>query len=865
MKHINLKNIKINYYIFIPIVLLFFILLILGIWASNRIDGYLEETGITNMHQIMNQTENSFELQVKRKENRLELIERYLFSDDRKINLNESKSFLYALSETPDEEIVFLKEDGKIMTIDGEQKNISIHPNNLMKLRSNKLFIQSINWTINATSGKYYITVLPCDPYYVDSMLYNAIAIISNDCAFESSLGASSYQEKALLFSIDNNGIVNYTNIDDQKYYYDYQLLEQLLIDNRITEEQYGKIKKNIGADISGVEVIENNNVSYYLGFEKITTLDSYLICIVPVAVQSSAIIEYQTFVTRLLVGAIVLFMGAGVVLIVYIANASKAHEKIRYEEATRRLQEEAMQELEIAKEKADDANRAKSVFLSNISHDIRTPMNAIVGFTSLASAQMDDKELLKDYLDKINTSSEHLLSLINDVLDMSRIESGKIKINPTKCSIATIIHDLINILISSIDEKKINLTINTYNLEHENIICDRSRLSQVIMNIITNAIKYTATGGKIQIKITERPSDEAEYSFYEFSIKDNGIGMSKEFLDIIFDPFARADNKAIENIEGTGLGMAITKNIVDMMGGTISVNSKINEGSEFIVTLKLKTIDYQIEKEEISDFIFSDALIINPNIDSCNSISRVLNKLEINSNISITGKDGLSKINQATKNNNSYKLYIIDWMLEDVNCLDIVKSIRSNKINDNSIVIVTTYDRVIIQIDLKEVGINDICLKPMFLSDMVSILEKQLTNKNIVKKQENNYEGKRVLIVDDLEVNRLIIIALLEKLGVKVETAENGKVALDIIQDKEENYFSLILMDVLMPIMNGYEATKAIRKINNLKKANIPIVAMTANAFEEDRNNALDAGMNDYLSKPIQVNKLAEILKKYL
>lgn len=731
-KYNEKRILKIRY--LLPFLAFFCILIFLGVWEINRINGYLKSSGETNMRIIMEQMEQTYEIQNQKVYDSLERIERYLFRNgNRSFQLEDQEDFLIAITDDEDEEVIFLKETGYVLTMNGVGRYIDIPTTTLIKLQQNQRVTQTINFGIDSDKRIYYMSVIPTQPFTINGDEFKAIGLLSEESGFDSLLGIDAYNGEAQLFSIDENGIVVYTNIENEEYIYNYSLMKRMLTNGIIKQEQYDSINAKIKSGISGVELIEIEDELYYFSFLPLESSNNDLVCIVPVSVQSSSFIEYQQLARRLVAITIFILSVLGILLTNFIAKNAKAMERVKFEEEKRIIQEETMKALEVEKNRANQANLAKSRFLSSISHDIRTPMNAIIGYTNLAKDYFNDQNKLQDYLEKIKISSDHLLSLINDVLDMSRIESGQMKLKEEPFSLLQVIDELKNIFISTVKEKDLSIRIELIDVVHEYIICDKMRISQIFINIVSNAIKYTNPKGIITIKVIEEPSNDDTMASFKFSIKDTGIGMTDEFKKNIFEPFAREDRLSLSRIEGTGLGMSITKKIIDLMNGTIKVNSTLGVGSEFIVSLRLKIAnDY--------------------------------------------------KTNIENEDNNNLKI-----------------------------------------------------------------------------------SGKRILLVDDLAINREIVMTFLEKVGAIVETAENGEIALEMLKRSNHNYYDLVLMDVMMPVMDGYQATKEIRKLEDKKISNIPIIAMTANAFEDDRQNAINAGMNDYISKPIKVETLYSVIKKYL
>ena len=524
---------------------------------------------------------------------------------------------------------------------------------------------------------------------------------------------------------------------------------------------------------------------------------------------------------------------------------------------------------LEDALSQANRANKAKSVFLSNMSHDIRTPMNAIVGFTALAIAHIDQTERVEEYLKKIMTSGNHLLSLINDVLDMSRIESGKIRLDEKKCSLPEILHGLRNILQADIHKKQLELYIDTVDVFDEEIFCDKLRLNQVLLNLMSNAVKYSIAGGIISLRITERPGAPNGSANYEFNIKDNGIGMSQDFVEHIFEPFERERNSTISGIQGTGLGMAITKNIVDRMNGTIEVQSEQGVGTEVTLCVTFKVDTAAKEPQDIPELKGLRALVVDDNFDSCDSVSYMLEQIGMRAEWTLSGKEAILRTHQAVMRNDIYSVYIIDWMLPDMNGVEVARRIRKEMGENVSIILMTAYDWAEIEEEARDAGVTAFCGKPMFLSELRRCLYSLVHAKEEFGDRDAQAQigclTGRILLAEDNELNQEIAEVILEEAGVTVEIAEDGQKALDMLEKSEAGYYQLILMDIQMPNMNGYEAARAIRRLKNRELAEIPIIAMTANAFEEDRQEALKSGMNGHIAKPIDVEALFGALEKIL
>ncbi len=524
---------------------------------------------------------------------------------------------------------------------------------------------------------------------------------------------------------------------------------------------------------------------------------------------------------------------------------------------------------LEDALMQANRASKAKSVFLSNMSHDIRTPMNAIVGFTALAITHIEHKERVEEYLKKIMTSGNHLLSLINDVLDMSRIESGKMHLDEKECSLPEILHGLKNILQADVHAKQLELYIDTVDVFDEEIYCDKLRLNQVLLNLLSNAVKYTGAGGIISLRITEKPGAPAGSANYEFNIKDTGIGMSQEFVDHIFEPFERERNSTISGIQGTGLGMAITKNIVDMMNGSIVVKSEQNVGTEVTVLFTFRLHSGEKIPQDIPQLKGCRALVVDDDFNSCDSVSYMLGQIGMRAEWTLSGKEAVLRTRQAVMRDDIYSVYIIDWLLPDMNGIEVTRRIRKEMGEGVPIIILTAYDWTDIEDEAREAGVTAFCSKPMFLSELRSCLHSIVNAEEEERKggilEQKSFRAGRILLAEDNELNQEIAEAILEEAGFTLEVAKDGQEAVDMLKDSEPGYYQLVLMDVQMPVMDGYEATRTIRKLEDPKLASIPIIAMTANAFEEDRQEALKSGMNGHIAKPIDMEVLFDILEKVL
>ena len=514
----------------------------------------------------------------------------------------------------------------------------------------------------------------------------------------------------------------------------------------------------------------------------------------------------------------------------------------------------------------AEAASRAKSTFLSNMSHDIRTPMNAIIGFTTLAVSNIDNQERVKDYLTKTLSSSRHLLALINDILDMSRIESGKLQLEETEVNLSEMLHDIKTIVGGQVHAKQLELYMDALDVTDEDVYCDRTRMGQILLNLLSNAIKFTPAGGTVSVRVRQLAGTVRDCAQYEFRVRDNGIGMSPEFAQKIFEPFERERTSTVSRIQGTGLGMAITRNIVEMMGGTIKVQTEKNRGTEFIICLPLRVQTGTRREEKIAELAGLKALVVDDDFNTCDSVAKLLTRVGMRAEWTLSGREAVLRARQSIELGDPCRAYIIDWRLPDMNGIEVARQIRSLN-DDTPIIILTAYDWSDIEGEAKAAGVTAFCSKPMFLSDLrdtllTAIGHTQTAAQDILPGKNADFRGRHILLVEDNELNREIAVAILHEYGFLVDTAENGAVAVEKIRTSDPGRYDLVLMDVQMPVMDGCTATRRIRALEDPVRAAVPIVAMTANVFEEERKRAFDCGMNGFLSKPIVIEELIDALK---
>ena len=711
-------------------------------------NSYIAENGKSSMGAVVEQIQQTYDLQVNGYYSQLHLLEDSLIQEEvRSIELDRNKKFFEAWQKESESTLIFLQENGKAITTDGTKLRVDMPSKLLLDLRNGYNIGKLVSLDYNQKKKDGYLVAIPCQEYTIKGETYTAIGTLYDHSKLDSMLSVKSYNGNAYLFMLDNDGNITYTNQKEDKFFRNYFLLKHLKGDQAITEEEADSLQKKLDGREQGVELVESDK-PYYLGYCPIENNNTMLICIVEKSVVDNVLRDYQktiVFETILMAGFILLLFAG---LFYSISRRSLAEQKAEYEKRNNEIQTQAMKEMEESNKKlkkakdittealqtAENANKAKTDFLSNMSHDIRTPMNAIIGMTSLIRHDAGNKAKVIEYADKIDISSQHLLGIINDVLDMSKIEAGKTVFKYTDFSILDFITELNTIFHSQIDEKNQTLTIIKENIRHEWVNGDQVHLMQIFSNLVSNAVKYTQEGGKIQFLVEECETKSSVYAKYRFLVSDNGMGMSADFKDTIFDAFTRAESSMTNKIQGTGLGMAITKNLVEAMGGTIDVESELGQGSCFEVLIDLR--------------IAEDRFV--------------------------------SSAEQA---------------------------------------------------------------------------EKDEPAGNVLK-------GMRFLCAEDNELNAEILMELLKIEGAECTICENGKRVLEAFEQSAPGDYDMILMDVQMPVMNGYEATKAIRRSSHELAKTIPIIAMTANAFSEDIQHSLAAGMNAHVSKPVEMKVLEKTIR---
>lgn len=556
------------------------------------------------------------------------------------------------------------------------------------------------------------------------------------------------------------------------------------------------------------------------------------------------------------------LYNGVPVIYTVYTNITSLKEMQFKLEERSNMLRE--------ALEMAECANRAKSDFLSRMSHDIRTPMNAIIGMTDIASSNLDNPTKMQDCLKKISLSSQHLLGLINDVLDMSKIESGKMTLNNDAMSLPDLLENVVTIMQTAFKAKEQQFSIRLKNVLHEQFYCDALRLRQVFINILSNASKFTPDGGKITFDVEELESDETTHAFFKFTVNDTGIGIKPDFIEHIFDAFSREKDSRVDKAEGSGLGMAISKKIVDMFGGNIEVQSKPGVGTSFIITLPLWINKAQVPVMEEMNFPGLKIIVVDDDDIMCEYTVQMLKKIGIQATWANNSDDAIAQIREAYQAGSGFDAVILDWQMPDRNGIQTTQLIRKNANSDLPILIISAYDWADIEDEARIAGVNGFITKPIFMSTLCSGLRKYVLQEHLPKYEKDqtnqfDFTNKKFLLAEDNELNREITIELLSSIGAIIEYACDGAEAVQKFEQAPENYYDLILMDIQMPVMNGYTATRKIRGLSRKDARTIPILAMTADVFSEDIKAAKEAGMNGHLAKPLNVSLMNSEINKIL
>ncbi|MDO4479349.1 MAG: response regulator [Lachnospiraceae bacterium] len=714
---------------------------------------------------------------------------------------------------------------------------------------------------------------LPIEPVTVEGEAYPYILAYYDLDTFMDLLSVETFSGNGKIRVIDRDGLVIFkTNNMDLNTYYFFGLLETGTI---APGQELGTMEELKASILSGenraIHFRLENEPDRIVSYAKLKQLDWFVTITVD---YDSVLGNLDKGISR--IGTTAIWATMAVVILALLImlgmmfNAQKVYnEKDQLKELNASL-DQAKKVAEDALKIAEHANQAKSTFLSNMSHDIRTPMNAIIGFATLAVSRIDDKEKVQDYLSKILSSSNHLLSLINDVLDMSRIESGKIHLEEKETNLSEVLHDLKIIIGGQVSAKQLELYMDAMDVADEDVYCDRTRLNQVLLNLLGNAIKFTPAGGTISVRVCQKPAATDDRALYEIRVKDNGIGMSPEFARKIFDPFERERTSTVSKIQGTGLGMAISKNIVDMMGGTIEVITEQGKGTEFVLQLPLRVLSKRQGDDRIAELEGLKALVVDDDFNTCDSVTKMLIKVGMRSEWTISGKEAILRAKQALELRDGFKAYIIDWRLPDLNGIEVTRQIRALG-DDTPIIIMTAYDWTDIEEEALAAGVTAFCAKPLFMSDLRESLLHALGRAQAKAKKSDPvdevaaFKGKHLLLVEDNELNREIAVEILQDYGFRIDTAENGAVAVKTIESSAPGAYDLVLMDIQMPIMDGYTASDHIRALKDPRLAAVPIVAMTANAFDEDRKMAMAHGMNGFLSKPISLEEVIKTLHAVL
>ena len=676
-----------------------------------------------------------------------------------------------------------------------------------------------------------------------------------------------SYGGNAATYIIKKNGTLAYYDAEDD-IIGARNVFKALENAEYVQDQSFGEIREHLTSEGVVAANILLDQTEYYYCLTTLPAYDMTLMLLIPAEYVAASTMDMMNSTIRVAITVMSVMAVLIVLAFISIIMVQRSSQMVKIEQQNNQELNRLRLAAEEAMVAAESANRAKSTFLSNMSHDIRTPMNAVIGFATLALANVDNAEKAKDYLAKILSSSNHLLSLINDILDMSRIESGKIQLDEQEANLSDILHDIKTIITGQIHAKQLELYMDVMDVTDEDVYCDKTRLNQVLLNLLSNAIKFTPPGGTVSIRVAQLLGAPEGKGLYEIKVKDTGIGMSQEFAKHIFEPFERERTSTVSKIQGTGLGMAISKNIVDMMGGTITVQTEKDKGTEFTIRLALRLQSERRSLEKIKELEGLKALVVDDDFNTCDSVTKMLVQVGMRSEWTLFGKEAVLRARQSMELNDPFHAYIIDWRLPDMNGIEVTRQIRALG-NDTPIIILTAYDWTDIEAEAKAAGVTAFCSKPMFMSDlretlMTALGQQEAKSDSIFPsiKGTSGFKGRHLLLVEDNELNREIALEILSEYGFRINTAENGAESVEKIAASRPGDYDLVLMDIQMPVMDGYEATRAIRALEDPALAGIPILAMTANAFDEDRKAALECGMNGFLSKPIQIEELVQMLQ---
>lgn len=830
--------------------------LVSGHVIVKKMMSYIEENGKNNMAAVMDQMSQSYDIQVEGYYRKLEQTEKFLFQNgQRKIELSNYERYFHSVQTEDTEQLLFMKNNGEILSTDGTKSHVDIQNQMLIDLNQNQRIAQSITMFTNGKKENFFLVAAPCEAYTVDGESYNAIATLYDNSQIDSMLELNGYGGEAYLFLVDEKGIVNYTNQTDESFYRNYSLLKHLKKDTALSEAQYDLLLSILKDGQKEIELFNNNNSPFYLGCYPVNVSSHRLICIVARNTVNNTLLGYQKMIVRLL------FMYAGILillcagLIYNVFKAKTAGEKAEYEEEKRQLQVKAMKKLEAEKKRADEANRAKTDFLANMSHDIRTPMNAIVGITSLMEHEEGLSDRMRGYIDKVQLSSHHLLGLINDILDMSKIESKEVHLNVESVSLAEQIGQIDSIIRGQAKEHHQNLRIYVNEIVHEYLLCDGVRLRQIFLNLLSNAVKYTQDGGDIEVELTETACAIPDHANFIYTVTDNGYGMSPEFVEHIFEAFTRAENSVTNKIQGTGLGMAITKNIVDLMGGEIHVDSELGKGSRFEVRLTLP-----IDRNAVSGAGEEAILLVSDEMRLVKNVKAAISETKMQLYTAATKEEGIQKLKEKKADILLLGGYDPDENLQEM--VDLFRKTSGSKV----LIFCVDYERDDFrQRRMEEYGLDGVIPRPFFLSGLTLAVARTRMNSDSGRESGSILNGKNFLCAEDNEINAEILRELLDMYGAKCMIYPNGVELVEAFKSVQPGEYDAILMDVQMPEMNGLEAARVIRNSENELGKTIPIIAMTANAFSEDVQCCMEAGMDAHISKPVDIAVLEKTLRGFV
>lgn len=875
--------------IFTVLVVSIVILALVFGWMSRDFGGsnqYIDKNSKQSLSELMEQMERAYRNRLQTTYEQIDSIEKYMFADgNREAELENYQGYFDSMESDMVRDIVFVDDEGEYLCMHGTNGKLMMQDGLSILFGENNGITQYCNWK---NGEEIFMIAKSVDPFQVNGTEYEAIAFLFQPQVINELFVTSAYDGMANIYVMSKDGEVAYASINNEpgEVTIKYNLLDSYDKQKIMKKADLQKVKADFENRSSGCITLERENESDYFSYRALKGTQYMIACEVDITIVQNVLADYQIMMLHIWMTVtfiIIAMLAALGISIVWIHNEKN---KVAYERRNALQQAEAAEKLEevnntleetvqfanTAKAEAERANEAKSVFLSNMSHDIRTPLNAIMGLSTLISRDAENPDCVREYARKLSYSGEHLLGLINDILDMSKIEAGKAKLNMTTTNIAELVEELDMIIRSQARQKQQEFVIHVHKLETEEVEADKLRLNQILLNILSNAVKYTRVGGQIVFDITEVPKRTGSFAQFCFRITDNGQGMSEDYLKNLFDPFSREIQSTVNPVSGTGLGMPIAKSLVEMMGGSIHVESKLGEGTTFEVILHFRKLKCRETVNWWKQQKIHRVLVIDDEAESCSYIEETLKALGLEVETANSGEQAVARAEKAMKAGkmSSWDVAIIDWKMPGID--GIATAERLHKLlGEQMMLLLFAYDCKEIEELASQAGIQGILSKPFFVTNFKRSIEhvrkeqQDAGNAKNSEPEKMSLKGMRFLLADDNDLNAEILEELLKMEGADCDRAVNGKEAVEMFASAKEGRYNIILMDIKMPVMNGYDATKEIRKLKKKEAAEIPIFAMTANAFAEDIRTSMEVGMDAHIAKPVDLELLEETIQSYM